>query len=1016
MNQNRRLSKKISISNLVILFMILLIILQSAMFISMTTISGTGKQLEINAVSYIAKNLSFNKLIVERSMSDIWGNIDNLYSVISKAKKEGLHDNPELQINLTAEMLSALQILKASGITVVLYNEGSEDTVISLLDYNPTVSSHNSADNTLYYGDERIAHRLGIKLDSDWSEDIYEDDARYFKEYKAKCEKLSTRAAVNASKRVSSWEYYNNNDGEKFWHYLVPLIGDQNYDPIGFLIVEVDLSIVMNSLHRSVNTDQFIKGYALLRAQTAQCQVGETVELEVMGTKVDEACDYFNDSTVKLKRINNDYEEEFESINSTFVIGEDYGEDSRCEFYLSSVKFINTEDYADYYLLVIVDKLEKEKPVKNFDQGIWFIIFGSFLIGALLTILLSNMLSANARRVTAQVRGLQKADEEINFEVTSISEFDMLLEEIRILRVSLRESADKFESIFALSEFPVVALEIDEKSGVVYKVGRVYDIVDIERDEGETDDFVKEVSFEYYNRMRNDFLTRYRKYISYKNEDGSSIDIWESSHNGRKHYVKIVTDFNEREVNDFSVAVAKNELTKTVILKVITDCTNEILEQNRIMEERDRDTLTGLLNRFSFKRRVDAIIAAENVKAAMVMWDLDDLKFVNDAYGHDAGDIYIKSMADILKRFEGEGAAVARISGDEFFAFLTYRNSKSEIRDKVKKVKEAMSKAELYFSDQKMSIKATAGIAWYPDDTGDIAELHKYADYAMYTGKHSVKGTIAEFNRKSFDNNYMMLMGNQHFENFIKERQAKFVYQPIVSAKNAEIVAYEALMRPTSEQIKDVATVLKIARYQHRLPEVEMLTMDMVLEDVVEYAASFDNRRVFINSIANTAVSEEDMELLEFKYGERLSKCVIEIVEEEDIEQECIKIKQNAKLKLSMQIAIDDYGNGNSGSAWLRSVQPDYLKIDMNLVRGIEKDQEKVNVVKLILEQAKKSNILTVCEGVETYAEMRTLIKLGVDYLQGYYLGKPDYEPGHLSDKIKEEIIQLHAADSIAAL
>lgn len=1008
MKQNVTRSKKISISRLVILYMLLLIVLQSVLFLSITTISDTGRQLETNAFSYIAKNLSFNRLIVERSMSDIWGNIDNLYAVIANAKKKGMKDDHELQVALAGYMLDALHVLKVSGITAVLYQEDGEDTVISLVDYDPLVSSHNAQDNALYIGDKRIAERLNVKLDEDWSEQLRDVDRLYIEDYKAKTEKLSTRAAVLGSKKVSSWEYFSSPSDERYWHYLVPLIGDVNYDPVGFLIVEIDIESVMNSLHRSENTDQYLKGYALLRASTAQCHVGESVELQVMGTKIDEQWNFLKDSTIKLKRIQNDYELQFESINSTFVWDGDSQYAKDLEFYLSSVNFVNTDDYTDYYLLAVVDKNEMKLPMVNFEQGIFFVLAGSFLIGLLLTILLSNVLSENAKRITEQVRQLQKSGGDVNFKASSIYEFDMLLEEIRILRVSLRESADKFESIFALSDFPVVALEIDEKDGVVYKVGRIFDVLKIEKMDREVDDFVKEVGLEYYNEFRGRFLSTHRKYISYKDEDDSVIDIWENISGEEKKYVKIITDRKEKSVRDLGAAAAKTVLTKTVILKVITDCTDEILEQNRLKEERDRDTLTGLLNRFSFKKRVDMIVQEENLKAAMVMWDLDDLKFVNDAYGHDAGDIYIKSMADILKRLEGEGAAVARISGDEFFAFLSYQDGKSEIREKVQKIKQAMSEAELYFSDQKMSIKATAGIAWYPDDTADVAELHKFADYAMYTGKHTLKGTIAEFNRESFDNNYIMLIGNQHFENFIREKQVKFAYQPIVNSRNGTIVAYEALMRPTSEQIKTVDIVLKVARHQHRLLDVETLTLDMVLDFVSKNETLFDGRRIFINSIANIAISEEEVLELNRKYPEQLSKCVIEIVEEEDIERECIKIKKDAKLKLSMQIAIDDYGRGDSNRGWLRSVEPDYVKIDMNLIRGIEKEQGKIDVIKSIIEQTKKLGISTICEGVETYAEMKTLIRLGADYLQGYYLGMPEYEPKGLSDKVKEEIVQLN--------
>lgn len=1003
-------SKKISITKLIVLFLILLVILQAILFLTITNMSGTQGKLAIGAQSFISKNLSFNRILLERKMIDTWGNLDNLYGVIRCAKEIGDAGDYAEQEKLAEYMLGALQVLGSGSVSVVLYRPEAESVVLSIADSDPKIAKYDYADNSLLIGPREMAKDLNISLHESWKPTVRLSDVIPYDKYREKVEKLCTRAAIIGEKSVSAWEYYVAPGGEKRWHFITPIIANKAYAPLGFILVDVDLKDVMNTLYHDDHFDQSIYAYALMRADTAKCRVGETVELEVMGFTETQEETFRKRDTVKLRRIENPYEAMFSSLDSTFVaVGDGTDDhDSKYIIFLSSIRVINTEDYADYYLLLLADRAILEMPRKSFENGIIFVLLGSVVIGVLMALILNHRLSLNVSRIINQVRNLRREAADINLHESSISEFDTLLKEIRILRSSLQESSQKFQSIFDLAEFPVVALEIDEKAGVVYKIGRILDMLEIPDDSNVEEEFSQQVSLEHYTRYRAIFYEKYRKYISFTNDDDSVIEIWESLHIPEKKYLKIASDYRKKTEFDTDGAIGKSVVTKSLILKVITDCTDDILEQNRIKEQRDRDTLTGLLNRFSFKEKVEAMVAGGCKRAAMIMWDLDELKFVNDAYGHDMGDLYIKAMGDVLKRLEDENTAVARISGDEFFAFVPFQNSRSEVRDKIYKVRDALLSAELYFSEQKMSIRATAGIAWYPDDTDDIWELYKFADFAMYSAKHSNKGTIAEFVRKRYDDNYIYMLGNQHFETFISEKLVDFAFQPIVNSRTGKIFAYEALMRPTSEHIKSVDHVLKIARKQHRLAEVETLTLETLLKRVKEQPASFENKRIFFNSIANISLSEEELRVLDEEYAEQFSQFVIEIIEQEDIENDCLRIKQDAKKTLSMQIAIDDYGNGYSTKSWLVNVHPDYVKIDMALIRGVEKDEDKRETIKNIVETSKRLGIQTICEGIETYAEMKTLIRLGVDFLQGYYIGKPAMKAGEIWDKVKEEIIQLN--------
>ena len=148
---------------------------------------------------------------------------------------------------------------------------------------------------------------------------------------------------------------------------------------------------------------------------------------------------------------------------------------------------------------------------------------------------------------------------------------------------------------------------------------------------------------------------------------------------------------------------------------VIEDVTREVKEKRKIEYDRDHDLLTHLLNRRAFQAEVTKRLREEDVKtAAFIMWDLDNLKYINDTYGHDFGDQYIKDAAKTLSELAIYNGIVARMSGDEFYAFIYGYEDKKQIKEIVE-----MTQEKLYNTTIKMPngtdlrIRASVGIAWY---------------------------------------------------------------------------------------------------------------------------------------------------------------------------------------------------------------------------------------------------------------------------------------------------------------
>ncbi|NMA84847.1 MAG: EAL domain-containing protein, partial [Epulopiscium sp.] len=441
------------------------------------------------------------------------------------------------------------------------------------------------------------------------------------------------------------------------------------------------------------------------------------------------------------------------------------------------------------------------------------------------------------------------------------------------------------------------------------------------------------------------------------------------------------------------------------ILGIIEDVTDEVMEKRKIEYERDHDLLTHLINRRAFQMQVKRQMKKELKIAAFVMWDLDNLKYINDTYGHDYGDQYIKTAAEVLSEISFCNGIVSRMSGDEFLAFIYGYEGKDEIRSIINKMQENLYNTTIPMPDNNIiRIRASAGIAWYPDDSEDYYELIKYSDFAMYEIKNTIKGNIGEFNKEVYNKKSFLLHSQEELNRFIDEELLEFVFQPIIDAKNGSVFAYEALMRSKMETLKSPLDIIRLARSQSKLHAIEKLTFFKAMEGFKQHEKDFGHARIFINSIPNHILTQKDLQIFEEKYKADLNRLVIEIIESEQLDDKITKKKQDMVTKWNGSIALDDFGSGYNSEIALLVLSPSFIKIDISIIRGIDKDINRQKLLNNLLSYAKDRNIKVIAEGVETKKEMNTLIRFGVDYLQGYYIGRPNKIPQQISEKIVEEI------------
>lgn len=444
------------------------------------------------------------------------------------------------------------------------------------------------------------------------------------------------------------------------------------------------------------------------------------------------------------------------------------------------------------------------------------------------------------------------------------------------------------------------------------------------------------------------------------------------------------------------------------------DVTANTLEKLRIEHERDYDTLTDLYNRRAF-RRICAEFFCSPEKlghAALLMFDLDNLKQINDTFGHDWGDEYIRLTGECFAKNAPARTVCARISGDEFNALFYGYNDQDTLRADICALKAALEQSVVQLpSGRELRVSVSGGVAWYPESSTNLITLRKYADFAMYQVKHSRKGELLEFDPEVYRTDLQERRCHEEFRRLINEELVTYHFQPIIDAKDGSVFAYEALMRVDLPTLHSPADVLRLAREENCLHEVERITFfraSSAYQTLENAGKVVPSALLFVNSIASQYLTPDELSEYSARYASILPRIVIEITEEEVLDPKALRIKQTIRGS-SGAFALDDYGSGYSNERSLLELSPNYIKIDLSIIRSIDTDANKRQIVSNTVSYAHQRGMKVVAEGLETADEVRTVLSLGVDLLQGFFLAMPQVEPGGASEESLAVIAEMYS-------
>lgn len=421
--------------------------------------------------------------------------------------------------------------------------------------------------------------------------------------------------------------------------------------------------------------------------------------------------------------------------------------------------------------------------------------------------------------------------------------------------------------------------------------------------------------------------------------------------------------------------------------------------EEQLREQALRDPLTGLGNRRLFGDRVASALQRHQERpelVAVILFDLDHFKFINDSLGHAQGDALLVNVAERLRHALRASDTVARLGGDEFAVLIEAVANPDEAELTAARVEDALERPFL-LNDREVSVRASIGIAWAtPGQTVD--GLLTDADVAMYGAKGAGRSRIERYStamrarlaeRHSVEADLRHALDHNEFE---------LVYQPVVDLVSGRIAGAEALIRwrhPVHGEVEP-DRFIRIAEDSGLIVEVGRVVLMHAARDAAwfrekcEVPADF---RVAVNLSARQLLSSElvgDVASALAVAGIPGDAMLVELTESVLAENEVVVAARLESLRrMGIRVALDDFGTGYSALAYLRRFPIDVLKVDRSFVSWVCNDDADDGVTRAILAMGQSMSMETVGEGVETHVQLDWLRGLGCTMGQGFLFSHP---------------------------
>ncbi len=454
-----------------------------------------------------------------------------------------------------------------------------------------------------------------------------------------------------------------------------------------------------------------------------------------------------------------------------------------------------------------------------------------------------------------------------------------------------------------------------------------------------------------------------------------------------------------------SIAPMKSDENELIgVVMVIQDVSQTRSLNRQLSYQASHDLLTGLYNRRKFEEYLEELLIdtrEEDRHHTLFYLDLDDFKVVNDTCGHVAGDELLKQLPALFHETLRTGDTVARLGGDEF-GIILQNCSVEQATIIAEKIREKIKSYRFIWEDRTFEIGVSIGVVGIDAENSEMSYILSSADMACYAAKDAGRNRVHVY--KPSDEAITERFGQMHWASRIstalEKKKFKIYQQPIVGLSGENSHHQEILVRMVDEDDNIVlpGAFMSAAERYGLMHEIDR----WVIREVFQHMGRDDpadpvkgtNRIFFINlsgdsinerSLLNYILQEKD------KYEVSLENVCFELSENtatSNLSKTAVFIKELKKH--NCKFSLDSFGNGLSSFSYLKAMPVDYIKINGDFVKNISTDELDRAMVESILKVARILKLSTIAEHVENNENLVALKEIGVDYVQGYYLGRPE--------------------------
>jgi len=506
---------------------------------------------------------------------------------------------------------------------------------------------------------------------------------------------------------------------------------------------------------------------------------------------------------------------------------------------------------------------------------------------------------------------------------------------------------------------------------------------------------------------------------------GSSSEIVQALDFGANDYVTKPVDFDvlwarvsnqlmQKQTAEY-LRLAQNNLEKQIKQRTAELNTSNqqlkkeievrLLAEGQLQKQASYDELTGLPNRSLAKDRLYQTILKSkrhHLQPCLAFLDLDNFKYINDTFGHAAGDELLREASRRLTECARESDTVARLGGDEFLLILeddrTDREQQREtgIRHIGERIIESFLKP-FVIEGRELNVTASLGFAIYPKDGDDSNKLMRHADVAMYRSKNEGKNTFCFYSPEMSANAIMRMNVESELRQAIENKEFTLHYQPIVDSRTGHIVKAEALLRWDCEKLGMITPdyFIPIAEETGLIVPIGEWVIKTACKQVKQWRdKGWNNICVTVNVSARQFQSNlslvETIKRSLHKNDLPSDAIQLELTEGVLMKETDSSIETMAQIeKMGIKLLIDDFGTGYASLSYLQRYNFVSIKIDRSYISNILISEQDEKLVKAVIAMAKSLGMSVVSEGVESKGQLDFLIKEDCEFIQGYYFSKP---------------------------